>query len=154
MSDSTNAESLIGFSGRQSRFLWIQRKQTERFLMVDPQQISLVRPKPTGGYSSDAAGGRTVVDANLEVLPAQPCRIIPVQIRSGVSQVTSSRPALGVLTPTKDPTLIGRWNMDVQNGDFFTWNNQDFRITFVYSDRRWMTQCQLDLMGETYRATI
>ena len=151
MSDSTNAEILVGTSGRQLRFLTIMRKQTERFLMVDPQQIQFKRP--SGGLISDNAGGRSL-DTNLTVLAAQPCRIIPVQIRSGVSQVTSSRPALGVLTPTKDPTLVGRWNMDVQINDFFTWQNQDFKITYIYTDRRWMTQCQLDLMGETYRATI
>lgn len=149
MSDSTNAELLIGNSGRQQRFLAIQRNQTERFLMVDPQQIQLKRPSQ--GYVSDASGGR-ILDSNLEVLPAQPCRIVPVQVRSGISQVTAG--SLGNLTPTKDPTLVGRWNMDVQLNDFFTWENQDFQITFIYTDRRWMTQCQLDLMGETYRSSI
>jgi len=149
MSDSTNAEILVGTSGRQLRFLTIQRKQTESFIMVNPEQISLKRP--TNGLVTDSAGGR-ILDSNLEILDPQPCRIVPVQVRSGVSQVATN--SLGVLTPTKDPTLVGRWNLDVQINDFFTWQNQDFQISFIYTDRRWMTQCQLDLMGETYRATI
>lgn len=149
MSDSTNAEILVGTSARQTKFVTLMRKQTESFLMVDPQQLSFKRP--SAGYVADNMGGRTL-DANLEILPPQPCRIVPVQVRSGISQVTAN--PQGILTPTKDPTLVGRWNMDVKLNDFFTWNNQDFQITFIYSDRRFMTQCQLDLMGETYRSTI
>lgn len=124
------------------------KRQTQAFIAADPSWVTFNRR--VGGPVSDGAGGRSYLGNPLGV-GAQQVRIVPARTRSSNQVFTTPS---GQLVSIHDATLVGPSDLDIQLNDYFTWQGQDFLVTFVYSDRRWQTQAQLDLMGETFRQSI
>jgi hypothetical protein len=138
-------------SVKSDQLIRIQKRQTDAFILVDPSMVELNRSMDSlGGSTPDGAGGRSFI-ASATKLEAQQCRIVPARSRSTnqVNTLTS-----GQLIVTKDWTLVARPDFDIQLSDWFTWGNQDYTITFIYSDRRYQIQAQLDLLGQDFRESI
>lgn len=137
-------------SAKSAFLIQIQKRQTDSFILVDPSMVVLHRSGGTGKPVSDGAGGRSFI-GSYTTLAAQQCRIVPARSRS-TNQVNTLPSGEEIVT--KDWTLVARATFDILLNDWFTWGNQDFTVTFIYSDRRYQIQAQLDLMGQDFRESI
>lgn len=116
--------------------LKIRRRQIAQFIREDPTSIRLVRREKielNGGWK----WGPEVT------LPEQITRIVPAKRRYG-DATTNTEAGQVVNWPY---ILLGRYDMDIQEGDTFTYQGERFQVKSIEQDRDERTAAFLDYFG-------
>jgi hypothetical protein len=113
----------------------VMRKQTKSFIDEYPQSIVLVR----ADTESDGAGG---VKSTLAPLPAQTLRQITQATNTGVFRRTIDGEEV-----QPDFVLLGEWDADIANGDWYMKEGAKHEIVYVRDDRRYETWAEVKYRG-------
>ena len=115
--------------------LEVMRSQTKQFIAHYPKDISLQR----ADMVSDGSGG---VKATLETLPAQTFRQITQPTNTQVFRRTIDGQEV-----TPDFVLLGEYDVDVKDGDWYMADGRKFEVVYVRDDRRYETWAEVAYRG-------
>lgn len=113
----------------------VMRRQTKDFISIYPQQIVLTRPE----MLADGSGG---FKSTLTPLPAQTFRQITQPTTSDVFRRTIDGEEV-----TPDFVLLGEWDVDVKNGDWYMKDGAKHEIVYVKDDRRYEAWAEVKYRG-------
>lgn len=119
--------------------LAVRRRLVREFIRVDSAEVSFVRASgriktPAGGY----------IDGPPDTLLPQTTRLIPAKRRYNSALVNSEAGDI-----EKWPySLIGAHDLNVQEGDTFTYNGQEYEVKTIEPDREERTLVAIDFYGE------
>ena len=119
--------------------LRMRRRLVREFIRVDSASVSFVRAT---GKVKTGAGAWT--QGEPVTLAPQLTRLIPAKRRYGSALVNSEAGDI-----EKWPySLIGAHDMDVVEGDIFTYNDQSYKVMTIEPDREERTLVALDYFGD------
>ena len=109
--------------------LKLKRRNTLQFINAEPIRLSLNRPVTT--RANNTRGGKTQLEPTT-VAP-QTFRILHQPPRRRRQENTPPNASFGEIPYAKDQ-LMGRWDMDVEAGDWFEWQGATYEVTYVFHD--------------------
>lgn len=119
--------------------LLMRRRNVAAFIDADPVDVVLSRATrvrtPAGGW----------VEGSRTPLSSQRARIVDSVRRFANTQVNTEAGNI----PTTAKVLIGLYNMDIEVGDDFTWNDAQWEVTAVKDTREERTVAAVDYYGKT-----
>lgn len=115
--------------------LEVLRRQTTDFIGFNPKSIALQRADTV----ADGAGG---VRASLTTLAAQTFREITQHTNTGVFRRTIDGQEI-----KPDFVLLGPYNADIRNGDWYMQDGAKYEIVYVRTDRRYETWAEVAYRG-------
>jgi hypothetical protein len=108
-----------------------QRATTRAFIKADVVQVVIERAE----YGSDGAGGE--IKGDLEPLPAQLARLIPMQDGSTPRVVANGEQVVPKYM------LMGEWDFDVQRFDEFTLNGRRYQVVFINENQQYEVKAEV-----------
>lgn len=117
----------------------IERRQIWAFVLSEPHQIQLLRPRRV----ETSSGGVTL--AGNETLPEQTFRLVPFKRRlTREWGFTREGEAMQLV----EWILVGAYDADVQRKDHFWLNNWHYEVEFLSDHRLYRTAVGLTIRGE------
>ena len=124
--------------------LIMRRRNVRAFIEADPIDLVLTRqaePEKT------AAGGY-VQGMVPDPLESQLARVIQNKRRFNNGIVNAEAGEI----PHTDYLLLGMHTLDVEEEDWFMWQDRKYKVTGIHKLRTESTLCSIDLLGEVNRA--
>lgn len=118
--------------------LKLNRRNT--LAMIDAAAIDVVIHRPTHTRAGNTRGGVTQLDD--EVLPSQRFRFLRAPPRRRRQENEPPNQSMGEIPFAKD-LLMGRWDADIELGDWFEYLGAKYTITYVFWDKTYETIANL-----------
>jgi hypothetical protein len=119
--------------------LVMRRRNVRAFVDADPVDVVLMRPSAKVRTS---AGGW--VEGEPLPLPPQRGRIVQAKRRFASPLVNTEAGEVTELPYI----LLGFWDMDVEKGDYFDWNNARWEVKSISDDREERTVVAVEYHGK------